>query len=241
MQYHSGITYAQATPQYQHQSAPAPAFQYSHSVPATPPHHHQVQYVQQPIPHGHPQVLSHQPVVYYSHHAHYPQEPVQYVTLQPQQPTYSHIANNLIAPPVPQVHEEGRTYSAPSRHTLESNTQQQKYFKSQPQRTPVGFRPKQALISPQPQYVYVQANQVASAQQQRQYQQKFQQQQPQQSQPPTAGPQKVQNVEIVQSQGQQIAPVEYVQQQSGVQFSQSTPYFQYSGSFGHPQNLAPHS
>lgn len=245
VQYHSGITYAQATPQYQQQSAaPGPAFHYSHSIPAHHPQNHAVQYVQQPqhISHGQPQVLSHQPVVYYSHHAHYPQEPIQYVTLQPQNPAYAHISNNQIAPPVPQVHEDGRTYSAPSRHTLESNTQQQKYFKSQPPRLPAGFRPKQPLINPQPQYIYVQANNAASAQQQRQYQQKFQQQSQQQQQQPNPAPQKVQNVEIIQSQGHQIAPIEYIQQQSsGVQYSQSTPYYQYSGSFGHPQTVATHS
>lgn len=228
-QYPSGITYAQPNPQYN--PSTAPEYHYSLSAPAGHYPQQAVQYIQQPIQQGHPQVLTHQPVVYYSHHAHYPQEPVQYVTFQPQhqQPYHHHhIASNLVAP---QVHEEGRTYSAPSRHTLETNTQQQKFFKSQPQ-IPVGFRPKPALINPQPQYVYVQAGNVASANQQRQYQQKYQQQQQQQQQVPTPAPHKVQNVEIVASQGHQIAPVEYVPQQSTVQ---STPYYQYSGSFGHPQ------
>lgn len=240
--YQSGITYAQSIPQQQQYSstgpsAPAP-FHYSHSAPAAP---HPAQYVHQQPNYVQHQVHSNQPIVYYSHHAHYPQEPVQYVQFQPQHhQNISPFASNLIAPPVPQVHEDGRTYSAPSRHTLEVATQQQKHFKTQPPRTPVGFRPRPALINPQPQYVYVQGNSAASVQQQKQFEQKFQQQQQQQQQTGPGAPQKVHNVEIIQSQGQQIAPVEYVPQQSsggGVSYSQSTPYFQYSGSFGHPQTV----
>lgn len=240
-QYQSGITYAQSSPpnHQSHYAPTGPAFHYSHSAPGAIPtaqsfHHpavpQHVQYVHQPIAHG-PVLPHHQPVVYYSHHAHYPQEPVQYVSFEPQHPGFQHISSNLITPTaVPQVHEEGRTYAAPSRHTLETNTQQQKYFKSQPPRVPAGFRPKQQ-VNPQPQFVYVQANNVASAQQQRQYQQKQQQQQIQtlpQHQP--SAPQK--NVEIIPSQGQQVAPVEYVQQQIS---GPNTPYYQYSGTFGHPQ------
>ncbi|XP_055694890.1 arginine-glutamic acid dipeptide repeats protein-like [Lutzomyia longipalpis] len=93
-------------------------------------------------------------VTYATGQPHEPQATIEFVTLPPQYP----------AAPQPQVHEEDRTHSAPSRQSLLA-PQPQHSVQASPQQRP------QHTFAPQPQYVYVQAiPQAQKAPSQPQYQ-----------------------------------------------------------------------
>ncbi|KAJ6633257.1 hypothetical protein Bhyg_15613 [Pseudolycoriella hygida] len=97
---------------------------------------------------------SHQPTAetqYENHH----QNVLQYVTVQPQTVQYEDEKEYESQPQSPPahyrpVHEEGRTYSAPSRHSLTSPI------------IPTASATPSPYLAQQPQYVYVQAGQSAN-------------------------------------------------------------------------------